>query len=226
MKNLTFLGYPHYCATYDGRIYSLHTNKFLSDSKLIGEYKGVTLCENSCRTEQLQHRLIAEAFIPNPENKPVVNHKNGNKVDNRVVNLEWTTHKENVLHAMSTGLRQTEVINEYRPIEDSVAVEICKMLEQGSRNKDICNMFNLRQSVVSDIKAGRSYKDISKDFNFSKIPSSSRISEDKILGICQDLGEECLSVNKIARKYGVSFNVVRNVKDRKTYTYISNNYDW
>lgn len=57
-------------------------------------------------THVLIHRAIAQCFIPNPENKPHVNHKNANRSDNRIRNLEWVTPKENAMHAWNMGLYQ------------------------------------------------------------------------------------------------------------------------
>ena len=68
-------------------------------------YCMVSLTKNSEERKQTVHRLVACAFIPNPENKPQVNHINGTKSDNRVENLEWCTSQENNIHAVKTGLK-------------------------------------------------------------------------------------------------------------------------
>ena len=68
-------------------------------------YKVVYFKKGNTKTSKQVHRLVAQAFIPNPENKPQVNHIDGNKHNNNVDNLEWVTVSENAIHALNTGLR-------------------------------------------------------------------------------------------------------------------------
>ena len=70
--------------------------------------EGYRRCTYAPKTRDRVHRIVARAFIPNPEGKPQVNHRNGDKSDNRAVNLEWVTARENAQDAARNGLLNTD----------------------------------------------------------------------------------------------------------------------
>lgn len=80
-------------------------------------YLAVTLAKGGVNRKIRVHKLVALAFIPNPDRKPDINHKDGNKHNNAVENFEWVTAKENQQHALATGLRRGEnrrkIVNKY-----------------------------------------------------------------------------------------------------------------
>lgn len=87
-----FNGY--YCITEDGRLFSVRSQKFLRPAADKYGYLYYVVSVNSVRTTAKAHRLVAQVYIPNPDDKPTVNHLNGVRTDNRVANLEWATAKE------------------------------------------------------------------------------------------------------------------------------------
>jgi len=88
---------------YKGKMLKLIFNKF--------GYASIELNQDGKPFATFIHRLVAKAFIPNPENKPCVNHLFGNKLDNRFFMLEWVTYSENMVHAVNTGLYPIEEKN-------------------------------------------------------------------------------------------------------------------
>lgn len=85
-----------YGVTENGWVYSYKRNKFLKPNDNGIGYLFVVLCHEGVRQQKYIHRLVAEAFIPNPDNLPEINHKDENKSNNCVDNLEWISHIDNL----------------------------------------------------------------------------------------------------------------------------------
>lgn len=87
----------------DGQYKSIK-EKILKSGTSSKGYQQINLCRNGKQKTMKIHRLVAEAYIPNSKNKPEVNHKDGDKSNNVISNLEWVTPKENMRHAYDIGL--------------------------------------------------------------------------------------------------------------------------
>jgi hypothetical protein len=153
-----------YWVSNEGRVRSIR--KILKPCNVAGGYLNVVLCVNNNKSRPRIHRLVAKAFIPNLNNKPDINHIDGNKLNNNVSNLEWCTKSENALHAYKTGLfnSQLQSLKENKfglgnlgrkglgyKIEMKDAQEIRSRYSQGETQKSIATDFNISQALVSHI---------------------------------------------------------------------------
>lgn len=203
------------------RVYSVNLNK--------KGYRYITTKYKTVPCFRLVHRLIALAFIPNPENKPQVNHKDGVKDNNRKTNLEWCTQFENMQHVFATGLVKTVTGEQhYLAIHKRDDVEaISLMIQEGKSYRQIMDVYNVTAAFLADIKIGHSWKDVTKNFNFPSKPCK-RIPEEAVKFICEKL-EEGLSSNSIPKlgyKTPFSQNTVWKIKTKKRHTNISKHYNF
>ena len=140
----------HYQISNFGNIRNTNTPNILRKTHVDNRgYLTITFWKGNKRVPTRVHRLVAEAFIPNPENKPQVNHINGVKTDNRVENLEWVSNSENQKHAYKNGLNHNNI--KYRKIlcveTGEVFCGICNAGKKlGLANGNIWAVLNNRQA--------------------------------------------------------------------------------
>ena len=122
-----------------GKIFSKRTNKVLKQNPVsagynacmtrIGGRKGICVCLRA-------HREVAKAFIPNPQGLPFVNHIDGNKLNNCVGNLEWVTPRENIVHAIETGLMTTDHLLEYSKLNRKFSEDDVRYIRLNFKARD------------------------------------------------------------------------------------------
>jgi len=115
-------------------------------------YLNVILNKDKVRKSYLVHRLVALTFIPNPENKPQVNHKDGNKANPEKSNLEWATQVENMQHAKEMGLRPPEIYGKKKgkayAIPKNILQQCYKMIEDGISIRQTSIHFGVNRSTL------------------------------------------------------------------------------
>ena len=150
-------GYGNYLISENGDVYSRHSRRLLKGFIHNRGYKRAGLVHNSKLKYCLIHRLVATAFIPNPDNAPQVNHINGCKGDNRVDNLEWVTAKENIQHAIDNNLFTCGIKNGNSKLTESKVRKI-RQLKNKLTQTEIANRFSVTQSLISLILNNRKWK--------------------------------------------------------------------
>jgi hypothetical protein len=110
---------------------------------------------------QYVHRLVAEKYIPNPQNKKTVNHKDGNRSNNHVDNLEWVTRRENCEHARLNGLSEKKSQG-IKDLTYEQYLEMFKLRGQGMSYRKISEYIGRDHKTIWDIINGKRYKDYKK----------------------------------------------------------------
>lgn len=144
-----------------------HRKPVEKSQRLNNGYFVTTLHKDKVRKTMKVHRLVAMAFIPNPENKPQVNHKDGNKLNNHLDNLEWCTAKENTIHARDNNLLSIVGVNNYQTNLTERDVQIMRWMVNiaGFSYQSTADFFETTKSTVGYIIKGRSWKHLPIDYS-------------------------------------------------------------
>ena len=158
------------------------------------------------------HQLVARAFIPNVENKPQVNHIDGQKLNCHVSNLEWATQSENIQHALRTGLKKSGTDNYNAKIKDEETILYIRENPDGLTTYQLADKFGVTVETIRQIQRGKTHKNSGgivrekqKRGWYRRVPDEIR---DKIRA---DYVTGNYTQTQLARKYGVSQSTIRNI---------------
>lgn len=158
----TIEGHPKYAVSNYGNIVNVKSQRVLKQCVNSSGYKKVVLNKEN----EYVHRLVATAFISNPDCLPEVNHKDGNKWNNRVDNLEWVSKSDNAKHAFAEGLRCVNGYTRYRVAKSAHRFDageiaaIRNMYDSGMTKQEISEALGCCSSVICNILNGHTYREI------------------------------------------------------------------
>lgn len=158
MRSRFIDGWPGYLITDDGRVWSEHIGRFKKLVKL-GRKKDRVMVTLSCKGKKSLKqvsRMVTEYFVPNPENKLEVNHKDGYPGNNHYLNLEWVTGQENSDHAWDNDLfPYGENKTGTTKLSNATIVEIRKRLSNGEIGNRLAKEYRVTRGHIYNIKNGK-----------------------------------------------------------------------
>ena len=166
------------------------------------KYLNVSIGKGKIRKTYASHRVVALSWIPNPQNKEQVNHKNGIKNDNRVANLEWVTNHENLKHKIENGLDRYAV-----KVNSSVVEKMAKLRNEGLSIDKIGELFGVTGETVrtrtlsSGLCTRRMRAYVTEEEKNSIVKMRADGAKLKEIGFVFDISESCVS--QICRKYAL-----------------------
>lgn len=218
-------GFSGYFVDRDGKIFSYKSgNKLeLAVQENADGYYVVNLFSGGKYYHKRVNRLVAEAYIPNPNNLPVVHHKDDDRKNNSVDNLEWCTEFQNNRYKVERNRHSFGTSHGMAELTEESVVEIYKRLLDGA-DLSICKDYGVSERTVSRIKSKQSWKYLLEDF--PDIPIKERrtnLSEGEVEVICERLamGETQVS---IANSFGLDRQTIFRIKKGISFKHISSKY--
>lgn len=145
-----------YSVDKEGNIFSHRSNIYLKEEIDKDGYHRIRLCKHQKKFRYNRHRLVALTFIDNPKNKAEVNHKDGNKNNNNVENLEWVTRQENSLHSTRVLKKNVGESHGNTKLKVKDVIKIKELLQEYTP-KQVSDKLNLKYHLVYDIKRGKTW---------------------------------------------------------------------
>jgi len=226
MKKL-IKGTKNYYVTHEGEIIGARGRALKPDISNSGYGRVVIIYDNGVRRRESIHRLVADYFVNNPDNKPYVNHIDGNKLNNRYENLEWVTASENYQHAHENGLIKALGEGHYLSShKESVIREACGLLQEGMRNVDIVKRLGVGKTLLTAIRAGRAWRHISREYDIEH-KRQKRTSEKTVHWVCKmiELGKSNKEIMEEAYSPTVNHSLLHGIRKKKIFNTISSEYN-
>lgn len=167
-------------------------------------------------------RMVAEAYVPNPNNYPVVDHIDGDRLNDSKENLEWVTTLENNLRSIG---KFPERHKNNTKLSYEIVHEICRMLEGEYQNKELSEHFGVGIDVIKKIRNGVSWTEVSCDYKIRHKAPKGKYSEEQIIEVCELVNQGYSNKEIETMTDGkLTTSLVKSVKSGKSYKRISCKY--